>query len=396
MPATAKQGGEMQTGGKTGLAALAALVVMAGNVLAVGSGSVNPTSGWYPAGTNLTVTATPAVNDELKGWSGDTNSATFGAATITFLVNAPKTIPKTITATFKDIMHTITASVTGNGSIDPVGANDVAQGDSLAFSISPSANHHIADVLIDGGSIGVTNSYTFSNVMASHTIAAFFAIDTYEVNFLQGLHGTLSGQPTTQTIDHGSDALPPTINAAAGYAPNGWDGSYTGITSARTLTALYTTNSYTLTFDSAGGSAVADITQPYTTAVTAPTPPTKTGYSFAGWNPPVPATMPLDGGSHTAQWTANNYSVIIISSHGESTPPVGTNLFAYGSTVDVAIVESPLITPNVVKYDATGWTSTGSLASGSGTNTSFVITNNTTMTWQWSTNYWIEIGTAGE
>lgn len=382
----------MQKTVKTGLAALAALVVMAGNVLAVGTGTVDTVSGWFPAGTNLTVTATPATNDELKGWTGDTNSATFGAATISFLVNAPKSI----TATFVDILHTITASAGANGSISNVGTNSVAQGDDLAFTITPALNHHIADVLVDTVSVGATNSYTFSNVMAAHTIEAQFAIDTYEVDFLQGLHGTLSGASTSQTIDHGSDATPPTINPAAGYAANGWNGSYTVITSARTLTALYTTNNYTLTFDSAGGSAVADITQAYTTAITAPTAPTKTGYTFLSWDPAVPGTMPLNGGTYTAQWSANPQQVIIISEHGTPTPS-GTNNYDYGSTVAFAIAGTPEIIPSNSMYEVTGWTRTGSApATGTTTNDSFVITNNTTITWQWSTNYWIELNTAGQ
>ena len=61
-----------------------------------------------------------------------------------------------------------------------------------------------------------------------------------------------------------------------------------------TIKAKWTVNQYTLTFDTNGGSTIAPITQDYGTAITAPADPTKTGYTFAGWTPAIPATMPAD------------------------------------------------------------------------------------------------------
>ncbi|HBI57394.1 MAG TPA: hypothetical protein DDY38_11260, partial [Firmicutes bacterium] len=59
-----------------------------------------------------------------------------------------------------------------------------------------------------------------------------------------------------------------------------------------TLIAQWQVNQYTITFDSDGGSAVDSVTQDYGTAVTVPAVPTKVGYTFKGWDPAVPATMP--------------------------------------------------------------------------------------------------------
>ena len=69
------------------------------------------------------------------------------------------------------------------------------------------------------------------------------------------------------------------------------------------LVAQWTPKSYTITFDSAGGSAVPSITAAYGAAVTAPASPTKDGYTFAGWSPAFPATMPLGGATLVARWT---------------------------------------------------------------------------------------------
>ena len=50
-----------------------------------------------------------------------------------------------------------------------------------------------------------------------------------------------------------------------------------------TLYANYSINSYTISFDSAGGSEIASITQEYDTAVSAPANPSRNGYGFNGW-----------------------------------------------------------------------------------------------------------------
>jgi len=73
------------------------------------------------------------------------------------------------------VTHTITSSAGPNGSISPAGAQTVTEGSSAVFTITPGAGHQIADVLVDGASVGAVGTYTFSNVTADHTISATFA-----------------------------------------------------------------------------------------------------------------------------------------------------------------------------------------------------------------------------
>ena len=83
----------------------------------------------------------------------------------------------------------------------------------------------------------------------------------------------------------------------------------TPVTEKLTLTAKWQINRYTITFDTAGGSEVPSITQDYGTAITAPANPTKTGYTFAGWDKTIPTTMPAGDMTITARWTVNQYTI---------------------------------------------------------------------------------------
>lgn len=91
-----------------------------------------------------------------------------------------------------------------------------------------------------------------------------------------------------------------------------------------TLTAKWQLNQYTITFDTAGGSEVAPITQDYGTTITAPANPAKTGYTFAGWDKTIPTTMPAGDMTITARWTENRVIVIIRPDDSKDEPDPGT------------------------------------------------------------------------
>ena len=73
---------------------------------------------------------------------------------------------------------TITASAGPHGSISPSGNVTVNQGLDKLFTISPNAGYQIADVLVDGSSVGAVSSYTFTNVSQAYTISATFSLST--------------------------------------------------------------------------------------------------------------------------------------------------------------------------------------------------------------------------
>ena len=87
-------------------------------------------------------------------------------------------------------------------------------------------------------------------------------------------------------------------------------------------TPAWKVNQYTLEFDSAGGSDVAPITRDYGTSVKTPAAPQRKGYTFTGWAPEVPATMPAEDVVLTAQWTPNRYTVTFDANGGKGSMAV--------------------------------------------------------------------------
>lgn len=75
---------------------------------------------------------------------------------------------------------------------------------------------------------------------------------------------------------------------------------------------FYTRNSYLLTYkDSLSAGVYASQTYKYGAAVTAIADPTKTGYTFTGWSPTVPATMPAEALTVYAQWRKTTPDTVV-------------------------------------------------------------------------------------
>lgn len=102
-----------------------------------------------------------------------------------------------------------------------------------------------------------------------------------------------------------------------------WDFE-TPVTTDLTLTAKWQVNQYTITFKPENGGQDIVIKQDYGTAITAPANPTKTGYTFAGWDKTIPTTMPAEDMTITAQWTENRVIVIIQPDDSKDEPDPGT------------------------------------------------------------------------
>ena len=90
---------------------------------------------------------------------------------------------------------TVNASIEGEGgTITPSGETKVTEGENVEFKITPDKTHKVADVLVDGESVGAVTSYTLKDVKKDATIVAKFAPASYteenRFNFPTEVNGT--------------------------------------------------------------------------------------------------------------------------------------------------------------------------------------------------------------
>lgn len=75
--------------------------------------------------------------------------------------------------------YTITASAGEHGTISDAGAAIITEGNSKTYTITPDDGYEIADVLVNGESVGAVDSYTFENISGDATIEAVFSFRNY-------------------------------------------------------------------------------------------------------------------------------------------------------------------------------------------------------------------------
>jgi len=177
-----------------------------------------------------------------------------------------------------------------------------------------------------------TNLWNFNTdkVIANTTLYANWLINTYTVSFNTQDGSALS----THEVDYNSTVMP-FIPKRTGYTFGGWyresacinRWSITDkVTSSITLYAKWIVNTYTVNFDSQGGSRVISKIADYNTPILAPGAPTKTGYKFAGWFKESTLTNAWNFSADKvnanttlyAKWDANIYTVNFNSQGGST------------------------------------------------------------------------------
>ena len=167
----------------------------------------------------------------------------------------------------------------------------------------------------DGGErvYGLKDYYYANEVL---TLYPVWSPNSYTITF--DTDGGSEISPITQ--DYGSEITAPANPSKTGYTFVGWDKEIPTAMPAENITikAQWKANSYTITFDTDGGSEISPITQDYGSEITAPANPSKTGYTFVGWDKEIPTAMPAENITIKAQWKANSYTITFDSDGGST------------------------------------------------------------------------------
>ena len=243
-------------------------------------------------------------------------------------------IPITI---YQDYNITATSANETMGTV--TGGGNYRNGTKATLTATPNEGYHFVKWSND-----VTeNPYTFA---VDKDLALTATFDAKEYNLIYMVDGV---EYKKVPVKFGSTITPEAFPTKVGYTFSGWgEIPATMPTSDVTVNGTFAINKYTFTFDTDGGSEVAGITQDYNSAITAPTAPTKTGYTFAGWVPAIPETVPAENMSFKAQWTINQYTLTFDADNGTEATVITQD---FGTKFD-----SPAA-PTKTGYTFAGWDS---------------------------------------
>jgi uncharacterized repeat protein (TIGR02543 family) len=243
----------------------------------------------------------------------------------------------------------------GGSSVDPQTVNE---GGKAARPTDPTRTGFGFDDWYKQAEYTSTWNFTTDTVTAPITLHA-----RWTTNVTFDSHGGSSVDP--QTVNEGGKAVRPTDPTRTGFGFDDWykQAEYTTtwnfttdtVTAPITLHAKWTADQCTITFDSAGGSPVSSIQDDYGASLTPPANPTREGYTFTGWDPEFPDTMPRGGAALTAQWTINSYKLtvnILTSAALTAGCSVSGNNGNYDYGTAVSLTASP-----VEGWNFNGWSS---------------------------------------
>jgi uncharacterized repeat protein (TIGR02543 family) len=313
-----------------------------------GGSAVSPVTGIaYNATVTLPTAPTKALNT-FAGWFSDD-----GTFLVPFTAATPVITDVTVYAKWTADTYTVTFNKNGgDADADPTTISGIAyNGNVGTLPAAPTKALNTFNgwnTAADG--LGAAFDAT-TPVIADITVYAKWTADTYTVTFNKN-GGDADADPTTISgIAYNGNVG--TLPAAPTKALNtfvSWNTAADGLGAAFdattpvianiTVYAQWTAETYTVTFDSNGGSAVDAVTGiAYNATVTLPTAPTKALNTFAGWFsddgtflvPFTAATPVITDVTVYAKWTAETYTVTFDSNGGSAVSPI-TGI-AYNATV---------------------------------------------------------------
>ena len=334
----------------------------------------------YTHGDSVSLKATPATGYSFAGWYEGANQVST-AETYTFTA----TSARTLVGRFQRNWYTITFSAGTGGTVSPTSAR-VQYGGSAESTATANTGYTFTQ-----WSNGTkTAKLTVTNVTANATYAASFGINAYVITYQAGT-GVASVTPTSETVNHGSNAAGSTATVATGYNFDGWYNGSTRVSTAlkygptsvvknMTLVAKGTIKTFAVTGTSqyrntdstgdwstgtSGGSVSGSGTYDYGSKVTL-TASAATGYTFMGWfntsGTSVGTSTTYTINSVTAAVTVyarfqkNWYTVTYTRGTGVNSLSKTSERVAYNGTVtsETAVASTGYNSPTWTKSSGTG------------------------------------------
>jgi uncharacterized repeat protein (TIGR02543 family) len=238
-----------------------------------------------------------------------------------------------LTAQWTINQYTITFNTSGGSEVAAITQD---YGTPISAPVNPTRVGHT----FNGWSQAVPMNMSAENL----ELTAQWTINQYTITF-----NTSGGSEVAAiTQDYGTPISAPVNPTRVGHTFNGWSQAVPMNMSAENLelTAQWTINQYTITFNTSGGSEVAAITQDYGTPISAPVNPTRVGHTFNGWSQAVPMNMSAENLELTAQWTINQYTITFNTSGGSEVAAITQD---YGTPI------SAPVNPTRVGHTFNGW-----------------------------------------
>jgi uncharacterized repeat protein (TIGR02543 family) len=253
----------------------------------------------YASGANGTISGTSpqTVNYGASGSAITANASTHyhfvnwsDGSTQNPRTDTNVTANKSVTANFAIDTFALTYTAGANGTISGTSSQTIDYGlNGTAVTAVPNAGYHFT-----GWSDGVlTATRTDNNIIASLSVSANFAINSYTLTYASGANGTISGT-SPQTVNYGASGSAITANASANHHFVDWsDGSTqnprtdTNVTADKNVTANFTIDTFALTYTAGSNGTISGTssqTVDYSNSGSAVTAVPDAHYHFVDWS----------------------------------------------------------------------------------------------------------------
>ena len=321
--------------------------------------TINKTSEKINWGNTATAVATLLANTaqysySFLGWyEGDTkisSSLSLSVANIT----ANRTFTAIGSRTLNRYSLAFTITPTGAGTVSGGGTYDY--GSSIKSTATPATGYNFTKWVDEEGVESTTNPYPGWAITKNRTIQAVFTIKSYAINLAAQFRVAESGDFTSGTtggtvsgggtFNHGT-SVTAKATPATGYSFAGWyegdskvsdSASYTfTATGARSLTARFQRQWFTVTFTAGTGGSVSPTTARVQYGGEASSTATaSTGYTFSGWSDgtktaKLTVTNVTANASYTAEYTTNTYTVTYVKGTGIATISKTSEVVSWGA-----------------------------------------------------------------